>query len=354
MKRLNQSGFVHWSTTLLPVLVIAAVAVIGVKVLTASHALTPAVNGNLYTSSESLYTQALVYLKQLNPGSGTTANCRYWAGSFAGVSIDGKKIANTCQTTATQTFEIDTYNTADGLGFKKLALVPNTVNSKQLKWQKTKVGTTNVQILDLERLKTSPSYSMFALYDSVTGARKTVTMNGTDNILPNDKGSINDYDWSADGKKILYLADDEITGAAAQTVKLTLCSIDISLAVPTNACGTPVSVPGLRLRGAAWNRDSNKLAIITINSDQSTTATTTLYTANADLSGLKKLTTSPAGQTMQSPVWSPDGLLLAVANYQYSVTPTKQTQQIRSASTGAIVRQKSEGPLVAVKAWLPK
>jgi hypothetical protein len=354
MKKLNQSGFMHWTTTVLPLVVIAAVAVIGVKVLTASHALTPAVNGNLYTYTDATYTPTLTYVKSIYPGNGTTSNCRYWGATNAAASIDGKKMANTCQNTTSKTFEIDTYNRADATGFKKLAAIPTTVSSNKLKWQKTAVGTSNVQILDLERTTTTPFYGLFALYDSVTGTRKTVKVGGTDNFIPTSKGAVNFYDWSADGKKILYILSNETSSATTNTVKLTACSVDISLASPTNTCGAAVSVPGVQLWYVAWNRDSNKLAIVTNSTAQTKTSASSLYTANVDLSGLKKLTAVAAGNTLQFLVWSPDGLQIAMTNYQYTVTPTVQTEQIRNSSTGAIVRQKVESALIPVIAWLPQ
>lgn len=353
MKKLNQSGFAHWTTSVLPLLVIAGIAVIGVKVLTASHAATGVVNGSLYNWNGMLYSPSLVYQKQVLPGNGTTTDCLNADSHTIGASQDGTKIARVCINKANNRAEnIVTYTATTGANFKVLAKVPTTTAQGQMRWQKAKLGTANIQIAAVE-FDSATFKRQLALYDSVTGARKVVSVNGDSEFMSFD---VQQYDWSADGKKINYEMYSNNSDPKAATTAVTLCTVDISLASPTNTCLAPINVPGASVWESKFSPDGTKVAIITLSDTavaDTATATTSLYIVNSDSTGLKLLAKTAGGTKFGSMVWAPTGTLIALNSQVQKANPYKNTVQIRSVSTGAVSKSLSDpNNNVSLSAWL--
>ncbi|MDB5166848.1 MAG: hypothetical protein JWM37_920 [Candidatus Saccharibacteria bacterium] len=354
MVKLNETGVLHWSM-ILPILTVVAIGLIGARILGGSQAATAVTNGNIYFDRNVAYKSDLTTKTSQLTFPAAFTNCNNTGTAYMGVNQTGKTVAAVCKDSANAMKKLTTYPTTSTTGIKQIATVPAAFWAGQPRWQKAKVGTQNLQILTRE-FDTTRSIWVFVQYDSVTGARKLVKVGGTDNFV-GTYNSVN-YDWSADGKKILYVAVDSNNAATTKQIKMTSCAVDISLTAPTKTCGATITVSGAVVGLVSWSYASDKVSFTTLStaySAENAKVTTALFTANANLTGIKKLTTTPAGQTFYAAVWSPDSQSLVVSVRNIAKTPSNGWMQIRSASTGAVTKQVADdaGLFGAILKWMP-
>lgn len=331
----KQSGFSHVEAILL-IIVVGAIGVIGTVFMNASRAATAVTNGKIYSGG-------YVFTPNLVPSATKTtfpASCGYGHAALNDVSPNGTTMASFCDIPVAGgkvNYGISTYTIGTGAGFKVLK---NNGDRSSLgngvAWQKTAQTGKNLQILTTRyKATTTGGYQVFTRYDSVTGAETVVKAGGTDNLIGSTSMANNPfYDWSADGKKISYIVVDTAAASSSAKISLKSCTIDLSVASPTRVCGTAKTVSGSYLFGLRWSEDMTKVAFnITTYPATGRAAAQNVYTANADLTNIKVLlkSASTSSTLYSTPVWSPNGLLLALRDGNIIKTV--------SASTGAVQKQ---------------
>lgn len=332
MIKLNKSGFVHLEFIVV-LIVITVVAVVGVRLLNGSKAATLDQNGTIYSARKLLSRELVPTGVDLG---NFPATCAYGYESLNDVSPDGVTMASVCDipgANGMSTPGLSTFAMATGANFKVLANMGDNRRplGNGVAWQKAKVGGKSLQILTT-RFDASKNFWLFTRYDSVTGTQTLVKANGTLNLIgSNPVMNTPYYDWSLDGKRILYVAVNS-SNAATGKISIKKCTINLGISPAKRTCGTAKTIAGNEFVGLRWSQDMTKIAYTVKTSATGTQpGTTKLYIANADLTGIKTLLQTGPNNTYSMPVWSPDGTLVAWKDGQ-----NLQTVEV---ATGAVKNQ---------------